>query len=141
MKKCLAVAAVVTVVCCLSAQDAFARRGGGQRGGRGGQTPNAFGYNYRTQAMQQQQMQQQMRYRHRYGGHGGQNGVMQQSPLGTGFYVPQTQINGQPVGNAHQYQWMYQQRMQNGARSVQPGNGVPSGAANRNMYRNQFRSR
>jgi hypothetical protein len=138
MKKFLAVAAVVTVVCCLSSQKAFARRGGSQRGGRGGQSMNAFGNNLRAQAMQQQQMQQQMRYRYRYGGNGGRNGLMQQSRFGTGNW---SQISGQPTGSLNQNRWMYQQRIQNDARSGQAGNGARNGAAHRNMNRNQFRSR
>ena len=141
MKKFFAVAAVLTVVLCMSAQDAFARHGGGQRGGRGGQSVNPSGYNYRAQAMQQQQMQQHMRYRYRHGGNGGQNGVMQQSRFGTGGCFQQPQINGLPTGNADQNRWMYQQRMQNRARLGQAGNGAQSGAANKNMTRDQPRLR
>ena len=94
MKKLLAVAAVLIIVACMSTQDAFARRGGGQRGGRGGQSVNPFAYGYQAQAMQQRQIQGQMRHRYRQGDFSCRNGMMQQPGSGDGVYSRQPQMDG-----------------------------------------------
>ena len=138
MKRSSAITAVLTIVLCICAQDTFARRGGGQRGGRRGQSYTPFARNYRAQAMQQQQMQQQVWYQHR---HGGQNGMMRQSRFGIGGYLPQLQMNGQHGDNAAWNSRMYQQRTQESVRSRQADTRARNGAANGNMTQRRPRRR